>query len=91
MVEHGLQTARELGVPTILNPAPACKLEDSIFKLCDYMTPNESEAAALAGCSVAQLTDAERAAERLLGRGVRNVTLTLDARGVGGETPSSAE
>src|ERR1700761_5451713 len=34
LVKHGLQTARALGVPTILNPAPACALEASIFELC---------------------------------------------------------
>ena len=50
-VEHGLQTARALGVPTILNPAPACELKDSIFELCDYITPNESEAATMTGSS----------------------------------------
>jgi ribokinase len=81
LVEHGLKTARELGVPTILNPAPACKLDDSIFKLCDYMTPNESEAATLTGCFVETLEDAERAADLLIARGVRNVIVTLGARG----------
>lgn len=80
-VEHGLRTARELGIPTILNPAPACELDDSLFALCDYMTPNESEAATLTGCSVETLEDAERAADILLARGVRNVILTLGARG----------
>jgi ribokinase len=81
LVEHGLRTARELGVPTILNPAPACALDDSIFPLCEYITPNESEAAALTGCSVETLGDAERAADILIARGVHNVILTLGARG----------
>jgi ribokinase len=81
LVEHGLRTAHELGVPTILNPAPACALDDSIFPLCEYITPNESEAAALTGCSVETLEDAERAADVLIARGVRNVILTLGARG----------
>jgi ribokinase len=88
IVEHGLKTARELGVTTILNPAPACKLDDSIFCLCDYITPNESEAAALTGCSITSLEDAEKAADQLIERGARNVVLTLGARGAMVKTPS---
>lgn len=91
LVEHGLKTARELGVPTILNPAPACRLDDSIFPLCDYMTPNESEAATLTGCSVETLQDAERAADVLIARGVRNVILTLGARGALVKTASISQ
>ena len=90
-VAYGLRTARELGVPTLLNPAPACALDDSIFPLCDYMTPNESEATTLTGCSVETLEDAERAADLLLARGVRNVILTLGARGALVKTPSLTE
>jgi ribokinase len=81
LVEYGLKTARALAVPTILNPAPACDLHDSIFQLCDYITPNESEAATLTGDPVVTLEDAERAAAKLLARGVRNVILTRGAQG----------
>jgi ribokinase len=81
VVEHGLQTARRLGVPTILNPAPACELSPALFALCDYITPNESEAATLTGRSVISLADAERAADELLSRGVGNVILTRGAQG----------
>ena len=48
-VQFGLQLAHSLGIPTILNPAPACALPASIFPLCDYITPNESEAELLTG------------------------------------------
>jgi ribokinase len=90
-VEHGLQTARALGVPTILNPAPACELKDSIFELCDYITPNESEAATMTGYPVVSLADAEKAADRLLARGVRNVILTRGAQGALVKTLSITE
>ena len=80
-VEHGLRLARELGVPTILNPAPACKLSDSLLQLCDFLTPNETEAEELTGQSIVSLADAEKAADILLGRGVSTVILTLGARG----------
>ena len=80
-VEHGLQLASSHHVPTILNPAPATVLHTSIYPLCDYLTPNESEATALTGISVTDLASAERAADALLARGVRNVILTLGAQG----------
>jgi ribokinase len=80
-VEYGLKLARSLGVPTILNPAPGCKLPDSIFQYCDYITPNESEAEILTGIRVASLADAELAADALLARGVRNAVITLGAQG----------
>ncbi len=80
-VIRGLQLARIHNVPTILNPAPAAELPDSIYPLCDYLTPNESEAAALSGISVTDLASAEQAAAALLARGVRNVVLTLGAEG----------
>ncbi len=81
IVEHGLRLARRLGIPTILNPAPACELPDSILELCDYLTPNESEAAALTGLPVENVEQAECAADVLLARGVRNVVVTLGSRG----------
>jgi ribokinase len=91
LVLYGLKTARALGVPTILNPAPACELEDSIFELCDYITPNESEAATLTGYAVQSLKDAERAADQLLSRGVRHVILTRGAAGALVKTGSITE
>ncbi|MGH9597271.1 MAG: ribokinase [Edaphobacter sp.] len=80
-VEHGLRIAHSHHVPTILNPAPATALPNSIFPLCDYLTPNETEAATLTGISVTDLASAEQAATALLTRGVRNVILTLGSQG----------
>ena len=80
-VEHGLRLAHEAGVPTILNPAPAVALPESIYALCDYLTPNESEASTLTGMKVSNLAEAEVAAEIFLKRGVGNVILTLGAHG----------
>lgn len=82
VVEYGLKLAKSLGVTTILNPAPAVPLPESIYPLCDYMTPNESEAAGLTQQSVTSIAEAERAADALRARGVRNVVVTLGAQGV---------
>src|SRR5690242_19842880 len=70
-VEHGLRLAHQFGVTTILNPAPAQSLPESLYPLCDYLTPNEVEAAALTGMPVATLEEVNRAAEALLARGAR--------------------
>ncbi len=81
VVEYGLAQARALGVPTILNPAPATPLPESIYQYIDYITPNETEAAALTGVPVATVADAEKAADAFLARGVRNAIITLGAQG----------
>jgi ribokinase len=48
-VAYALQVAREYGVRTILNPAPAAHLEPDVLARADYLTPNETELAALYG------------------------------------------
>ncbi|MGL5011137.1 MAG: ribokinase [Paracoccaceae bacterium] len=78
---RGLQIARAVGVTTILNPAPAASLSDEMLALCDYVTPNESEAETLTGIAVVTVADAERAADALLARGVGAVIVTLGANG----------
>jgi ribokinase len=78
---RGLEIARGAGVTTILNPAPAAPLDDDLLALCDYLTPNESEAGALTGLPVTSLAEAERAADALLARGVGAVVITLGGNG----------
>ena len=62
---RGLEIARAAGVTTILNPAPGRELPDGVLGLCDYLTPNETEAEALTGLPVGDSTQAQAAAERL--------------------------
>jgi ribokinase len=88
VVEHGLRLAHTHGVLTILNPAPATPLPETIYPFCDYLTPNESEAATLTGIPVTDLASAEKAAIALLNRGVRNVIITLGGQGALIKTPT---
>jgi len=81
IVMHALKIARQLGVTTVLNPAPAVPVPDTIFELCDYLMPNETEATGLSGIAVASVDDAKRAAEALIARGSPNVVITLGGRG----------
>lgn len=78
---RGLEIARAAGVTTILNPAPAAALDDAMLALCDYLTPNESEAETLTGLPVTNLAEAEAAADALLARGVGAVVITLGGNG----------
>ena len=50
-VERALRSAREYGVLTILNPAPASSEagSDELLKLVDVLTPNEGETRTLVG------------------------------------------
>ena len=78
---QGLQIARESGVTTILNPAPAAKLPAEMLALCDYVTPNETETEALTGVTVVSTADAEAASARLIEMGVGRPIITLGERG----------
>jgi ribokinase len=78
---RGLEIAKSAGVTTILNPAPAQPLHDSIYPLCDYVTPNETEAAHLTGLAVASVEDARRAGDVLLAKGAGAALITLGAAG----------
>jgi ribokinase len=77
-----LRKAREAGVLTIFNPAPATPdLPDELFELSDICCPNETEAEILTGIAIRTDEDAIEAAQRLLQRGAQNVIITLGARG----------
>lgn len=79
--KRGLELARKHGVTTVFNPAPALALDDDIYPLCDYITPNETEAAALTGLAVKSVDDARRAADVLLSKGARAAIITLGEAG----------
>lgn len=80
-MRRSLELAHELGVITILNPAPAMPLPREVYPLCDYVTPNEWEAAELTGIAVENTDQASRAADALLAYGARNVVITMGAQG----------
>lgn len=73
--------AASCGAITILNPAPASDLDDSLYRLVDVLIPNETEAASLTGVDTITLKGAVSAARALLKRGPALVVITLGARG----------
>jgi len=74
---HGLKTESKV----ILNPAPAQELPNEIYSNLYLITPNETEAQILTGIEVKDDESIKEAAEVLLDKGVRNVIITLGARG----------
>jgi ribokinase len=78
---RALEIASECGATTILNPAPAAGLPDGMLALCDYVTPNESEAEGLTGIQVNTVNDARHAADILLGAGAHAAIITLGENG----------
>ena len=69
----------EVGVPLMLDPAPAQPLPPELMGLCAWVTPNETEAVFYAG--VAQGEDAEATVAALRRLGARNVVLKMGERG----------
>ena len=78
---RALAIAREAGVTTVLNPAPAAAAPDDMLRLSDYVTPNEAEASALTRIPVDDEDGARRAAAALREGGAGAAVITLGARG----------
>ena len=80
-VMYAIKKAKELGVQTILNPAPAAEIDKCIFPFIDYFTPNETEASFYVNHPVVTHDDASKAAATLLEMGIKNVIITLGEKG----------
>ncbi|MCW5978007.1 MAG: ribokinase [Bryobacteraceae bacterium] len=78
-VEAGLKIAREEGALTILDPAPAQRLSESLLRLVDILTPNETEACLLLGRPPGRVTvdDAPAIIAQLLAAGPKAAVLKL--------------
>jgi ribokinase len=78
---RGLEIAKTAGLVTVFNPAPAVPLADAIYPFCDYVTPNENEAALLTGVKVTDAESARRAGDVFLAKGVGAALITLGEAG----------
>lgn len=78
---RGLEIARDSGVTTVLNPAPAAPLPDGMLALCDYVTPNETECEAMTGIEVHTEADAQKACLALRELGVQTPIITMGEQG----------
>jgi len=78
MVGYALKVASELGITTILNPAPAAKLPEDYVKLANYITPNETELEVLSGSNS---DDVVTNAKSLLTTDEQTVVVTMGSQG----------
>lgn len=76
------------GIPVMLNPAPSRPIGEDILAKLDYISPNEYEAYDLTGIKIeagsdgVDLDTVRSAADAFLGKGVKNVIITLGSNGV---------
>ncbi len=78
---RAMELGRKHGVRTILNPAPATKLDPAALQYVDYLTPNETELRILMGLPPDDLTPTIELAAQLRQQGVGNLIVTRGEKG----------
>jgi ribokinase len=78
---QAMKIGKKYNVPTILNPAPATKLDDDVWQYIDYLTPNETELRILMGLAPDDATSTSTLAKQLQERGVGNLIITQGSKG----------
>jgi len=78
---RAMELGRRHGAITIMNPAPAERLDPGVFSHVDVLTPNESELRILSGLRPDDPADAVQLAQALRGQGVKNIVITRGSRG----------
>lgn len=68
-------------IKMVLNPAPACPLDDALLSRINIITPNQKEAEMLTGIEVTGNKSAEAAARALHKKGIETVIITLGPAG----------
>jgi ribokinase len=81
-VEAAASLAESLSIPFILNPAPGAALSDGLLRRTSILTPNETEAALIAGRKEIAEKDIPAIAYELMQKGVKTVIITLGSKGV---------
>ena len=76
-IEYTIALCTKLGVPVMLDPAPAAPLSESTWKQVAWFTPNESEAAFY----LDDVSDPQTISRHLLTRGLRGVVLKRGSEG----------
>ena len=76
-IEHTLEVCAGIGVPVMLDPAPAANLSSTVWERVAWFTPNETETELY----VSQDSSTEDAARQLLAKGLRGVVLKRGSDG----------
>ena len=78
---EAFKKAKEFGKVTILNPAPAKKINEELLRVTDIIVPNETEVEVLTGITIEILEEANKAGQVFLEKGVKFVVITLGDKG----------
>lgn len=78
---NAIKFAKENGLITIVNPAPARKIDEKYLKYIDFLTPNETELGLLTNGNLENISEYIEASKSLIASGVKNVITTLGNKG----------
>ena len=86
VIEAVAQWAHDAGVIVMINPAPAAPISDKLLACATYLSPNEHEAAEIAGHAISveggiHFDDVEAVAKAFQARGVENLIITMGENG----------
>ena len=86
VIETVAQWAHDAGVIVMINPAPAAPMSDKLLSCTTYLSPNEHEAALLAGHSIdvsngINMEDVDIVSKAFQARGVENLIITMGENG----------
>lgn len=80
-IEQAFAKAKERGITTVLNPAPAKKLTDKLIANTDLLIPNESEFYELTSINPNSEEEIQKGAKLLYDSGIKSILLTLGKNG----------
>jgi ribokinase len=80
-VAYTLRLAKELGKTTVLNPAPARKLDEDVLRYVDILIPNEHELQVIAELDRIDELSLAQSARHFMDKGVGTIIVTLGAEG----------
>lgn len=79
---EAFKIARQNGVVTILNPAPAIdQIPEELLKVTDMIVPNETETEVITGIKITDQVSMVNAAEKFHALGIKAVLITLGSQG----------
>lgn len=80
-VLYAMKAARALGKTVLLNPAPVSGFLPEMLGYTDILVANEHEASAMLDMKITETESAKNACGKYLGRGVKQIIITLGANG----------